>query len=258
MRMEKLRDADRALVPVLGEHPECQASVGAHAFARDSPTTEQAQAARATSASAGAPHEGKPSLRVERKSSPSVAAQPLGTWSKTTEGSTAFTVAAFPESGDAAQLVEDAAECARRAAAAQAVQVQARLVTGLPSIAVDSALAVVLGGWIRLMGSALEPSRMCFMRVSASTSTLWCDGVSRGTLLGALPCLTHQGETALWESAELRQELEGRCFRLVLKSYELDAIARSSAEMHSWVRGINFLPLGAKHWHLTQLALAQT
>ena len=150
--------------------------------------------------------------------------------------------------------LEDSAECARQAAVMQTVLEEARRITSLPQIAVQSAFAVVVGGRIRVMGSALEPSRVHFVRVSPSTSALWCDGVTRGTLLGALPGLTARGEAALDRSAHLQRDIEGCCFRLVLKSYELDAIAFSPTEMRAWVRGVNWLPLGAKHSHLTDLA----
>ena len=41
--------------------------------------------------------------------------------------------------------------------------------------------------------------------------------------------------------------------RLILKSYEIDALAPSPEEARAWVRGVNHLPLGGKHRHLLVL-----
>ena len=153
----------------------------------------------------------------------------------------------------AERLRDDSAECARQAAVTQAVLTEARRICTLPSRAIHSALAVVIGGRLRLLGSSLDASRVHFVRVSASTSTLWCDGVTRGTLLGALPGLSARGEATMRRMGELQLGLSGCCFRLVLKTYELDAVAISVAEMTAWVRGVNWLPLGAKHVHLAEL-----
>ena len=42
-------------------------------------------------------------------------------------------------------------------------------------------------------------------------------------------------------------------FRLVLKSFELEVLAPSVEEARVWVRGVNCLPLGAKHRALLSL-----
>ena len=77
------------------------------------------------------------------------------------------------------------------------------------------------------------------------------DGARPGTLLGAVPGLS---QAALAAHAErLDSATIGAAFRLVLKSYEVDAIAPSAEEARRWVRGVNHLPLGGKHRALLAL-----
>jgi len=88
----------------------------------------------------------------------------------------------------------------------------------------------------------------------ASASALICDGLSRGTLLGALPGLSTRGNASTALAARETQEDSHACgFRLILKSYELDVIAASPWEMLYWVRGVNWLPVGFKSCYLFEL-----
>ena len=74
------------------------------------------------------------------------------------------------------------------------------------------------------------------------------DGLRPGTLLGALPGLS---ASALANHSASLEGVPLECgLRLILKSYELDALAASPEEARAWVRGINYLPLGGKHRRL--------
>ena len=56
------------------------------------------------------------------------------------------------------------------------------------------------------------------------------------------------GAAAIQSHAASLDSHQVKCgFRLVLKSYEIDAIAPTAEEARAWVRGVNHLPLGAKH-----------
>ena len=72
-----------------------------------------------------------------------------------------------------------------------------------------------------------------------------------GTLLGAIPGLSPvdlAAHAAALDSNQLKCGL-----RLVLKSYEVAAIAPTVEDARAWIRGINHLPLGGKHRQLLRL-----
>lgn len=136
--------------------------------------------------------------------------------------------------------------------APQTVIQEAATINGIPPRAVHAAFTVTRGSRLRLLThEAAEASCLAFVRVAgewhgwtstgravvmqshsppaspitplpsphpASVSALLCDGVCRGTLLGALPGLTPRGNAALARAnLELQHGAAGCTFRLVLK-----------------------------------------
>ena len=112
--------------------------------------------------------------------------------------------------------------------------------------ALKAALGTVGGGRVHIL-TANGP-RASFARVVPSTSQLLIDGMAPATLLGAIPGL---GPADLSAHAHTLSGEQAKCgFRLILKSYEVAAIAPSMEEARAWVRGVNHLPLGGKHRQL--------
>ena len=139
---------------------------------------------------------------------------------------------------------QHALQCAKDEAA------EAALFADVPWRPFSAATKVVGGGIIH----TVTPSglRATYARVAPSTSELVCDGAKPAKLLGAVPGLS---ATTLATHASALTVAQVRCgFRLVLKSYELDAIAPTPEEARAWVGGINHLPFGGKHRQMIALA----
>ena len=130
---------------------------------------------------------------------------------------------------------------------------QATAQTQLPPRAVAAAVHVVCGGRLRILG--VSEVHTTYARVAASTSELLCDGCRPATLLGALPGLSPSSLATYKDDLDSASARAG--FRLVTKSYEIDAIAASPHEARQWVRGVNSLPLGGKHRALLHLVRQQ-